>query len=142
VVDLDKIIRNPSAKHGGIFCLRQWVVILLLASCSFSYSQAKLVITDAKKNFGFVKKGTLVKNEFEISNTGTAPLLLTGTDIACSCTTVDYSKSPVLPGQKTTVVVNFNTTTVYGRQDRIVYLLSNDPAGPHKLRYKGIVSKE
>lgn len=95
----------------------------------------------AKKNFGFVKRGTQVKNEFEITNTGNTPLLLTGVEIACSCTTVDFSKSPVLPGQKTIVTVNFNTTTVYGRQDRVVYINSNDPESPHKLRYKGTVSK-
>ena len=61
---------------------------------------------------------------------------------ACSCTTVDFPKQPLLPGQNARVIVSFNTQTVYGRQDRVVYLNSNDPKGPHKLRYKGTVSNK
>lgn len=101
--------------------------------------QAKLVISDAKKNFGFVKRGEIIRNDYEIKNAGNEPLLIKDVEIACSCTRVEFSKQPILPGEKTTVVVIFNTTTVYGRQDREVYLLSNDPKGPSKLRYKGVV---
>jgi hypothetical protein len=104
------------------------------------FAQPKMEITDAKKNYGFVKRGETIKNEFEITNTGNEPLIIKDVEIACSCTTVDYPKQPVLPGQKVKVIVNFNTTTVWGRQDRVVYLNSNDPKSPHKLRYKGIVS--
>ena len=105
-------------------------------------SQPKLEILEAKKNFGFVKRGELIKNEYEISNTGNQPLIISNTEIPCSCTTVDFPTQPILPGQKTKVIVNFNTATVYGRQDRVVYLISNDPEGPHKLRYKGTVSNK
>ena len=101
-----------------------------------------MLVTDAKRNFGFVKRGEVIKNEFEISNTGNQPLIISGAEIACSCTTVDFPKQPLLPGQKAKVTVIFNTATVYGRQDRVVYLNSNDPKGPHKLRYKGIVSNK
>ena len=99
-------------------------------------------IAEAKKNFGSVKRGEIIKNEYEITNTGNQPLLITGVEIACSCTTVDFPKQPVLPGQKTMVTVSFNTTTVWGRQDRVVLVNSNDPKGPYKLRYKGTVSKK
>ena len=95
---------------------------------------------EAKKNFGFVKRGEIIKNDYEICNTGTSPLIITDTEISCSCTTVDFPKQPILPGQKSKITLIFNTTTVYGRQDRIVYLNSNDPKSPHKLRYKGTVS--
>ena len=105
------------------------------------FSQPQMTIADAKKNFGYVERGTVIKNNYEITNTGNQPLLITGVEIACSCTSVDYSKEPVLPGQKTTIVVSFNTTTVYGRQDRVVLVSSNDPKGPYKLRYKGTVSR-
>lgn len=96
-------------------------------------------IKDAKKNFGLVKKGDVVKVEYEITNAGKSPLIITDCEISCSCTTVDFPKQPIAPGQKATVLIIFDTKTVYDRQDRTVNLISNDPSSPQKLRYKGIV---
>jgi len=134
------IFRNPLGFTKGIFYFRKFLLPLCLLLTANIFAQPKLEITEAKKNFGFVTRGEIIKNEYEISNTGNAPLIITDVEIACSCTTVDFPKQPILPGQKTKVLVSFNTTTVYGRQDRVVYLNSNDPKGPHKLRYKGTVS--
>ena len=134
------ILRNPLGFTKGIFYFRLVALFTLLFASLNNFSQAKMEITETKKNFGFVKRGEIIKNEFEISNSGNAPLLISDIEVACSCTTVDFSKQPILPGQKAKILVIFNTTTVYGRQDRVVYVTSNDPKGPHKLRYKGTVS--
>ena len=115
------------------------IALFLLASITVGYSQAKLEIKDSKKSFGFVKKGEVVKLNYEIFNAGTEPLLINNIEIGCSCTTVEYDKKPVLPLQSTTVTVIFDTKTVYDRQDRVVFLQSNDKKSPHKLRYKGVV---
>jgi len=136
---LPDIFRNPLGSAKGIFYLKEFIFSFLLLLSLKSTSQPKLEITEAKKDFGSVKRGELIKNTFEIRNTGNQPLLLTEAEVSCSCTTVDFPKQPILPGEKVTVLINFNTATVYGRQDRIVYLYSNDPKGRHKLRYKGNV---
>ncbi|MBL7918798.1 MAG: DUF1573 domain-containing protein [Bacteroidia bacterium] len=99
-------------------------------------------IKDAKKSFGFVKKGELVKLDYEITNSGKEPLIITDVEVSCSCTIVDFSKQPIAPGQTAKVTVNFDTKTVYDRQDRVVLLKSNDPNSPSKIRYKGIVLKK
>ncbi len=99
-------------------------------------------IKDAKKSFGFVKKGELVKLDYEITNAGKEPLIITDAEVSCSCTTVDFPKQPIATGQTTKVTVNFDTKTVYDRQDRVVLLKSNDPNSPAKIRYKGIVLKK
>lgn len=138
---LFNIFENPLGSTQGIFYFRKFVLFLCILFSLKGFSQAKLEITEDKKNFGSVKRGEIIKNEFEITNTGNAPLLIKEIEIACSCTTVDFSEKPVLPGQKTIILVIFNTTTTYGRQDRFVSVISNDPKGPHKLRYKGTVSK-
>lgn len=134
--------KNPLGIHPGVFYLR-WVFILGIVGLSQSLSaQAKMEITEAKKNFGTVKKGEVVKLNYEIKNTGNAPLIINEAEVSCSCTTVEYSEAPLLPGQTTKVTVSFNTKTVYERQDRIVYLHSNDPKSPAKIRYKGFVKTE
>ena len=140
VANSSQITKNPCVKTAGIFHFRLLALLLLVAFKGLS--QAKLIIAEPKKNFGFVQRGVVVKNEYDIRNAGNAPLIITDVEIACSCTTVDFPKQPLLPGQNARVIVSFNTQTVYGRQDRVVYLNSNDPKGPHKLRYKGTVSNK
>jgi hypothetical protein len=105
-------------------------------------SQPKMEVKNPKHNFGYVKRGALVSHKFEIENTGNSPLVISNAEVACSCTIVDFPKNPVIPGHKEIITVNFNTTSVWGRQDRLVYIVSNDPHSPSKLRFKAQVSFE
>jgi hypothetical protein len=118
-----------------VFCL------CLLAIQFVSYAQATLKVTDAKKNFGFVKKGEVVKITYTITNTGNQPLLITDAKVECSCTTVDFPKQPITPNQTSTITVNFDTKSVYDRQDRTVEIISNAKNSIQKIRFKGVVLK-
>ena len=115
------------------------LITFIVMSFKSLYSQAKLEIDDAKKNFGFVKKGEVVKLDYMIKNSGNEPLIITSVEIACSCTTVDYPKQPIAPGKSEKITIIFDTKTVYDRQDRVVFLKTNDNKGTTKLRYKGVV---
>ena len=123
---------NPTIKICGIF------FILFLFSNVLN-AQAKIEIVDAKKNFGFVKKGEIVKIIYEVKNIGNAPLLIDSVEVSCSCTTSEYNKKPILPNTTQSVTLIFNTTTTYDRQDRTALLHSNGSKIPIKLRYKGVV---
>ncbi len=103
-------------------------------------AQAGIKFTDPKKNFGFVKQGKMVEMKFELINTGNQPLIISDYKVECSCTSADLPKDPVLPKQKATVIVHFDTKTVYDRQDRTVEIISNAPT-PQKIRFKGVVLK-
>lgn len=98
--------------------------------------------SDAKKNFGFVKQGKVVELKYELTNTGDQPLLISDYKVECSCTTVDLPKAPILPKQKATIVVHFDTKTVYDRQDRGVEIISNAGKATQKIRFKGVVLKQ
>ena len=126
-------IKNPFS-FGRVFCL-----LCLLACSVFTKAQPTLSFKKYKENFGFVKKGEVVKMEFHFTNTGNQPLIITDAKVECSCTTVEFPKQPVAPNQSGVVVVLFDTKTVYDRQDRSVELLSN--AKPVKIRFKGVVLK-
>jgi hypothetical protein len=134
--------KNPLAKALGIFLFRNNLLLFLFVSSLQSLSQPRLEVVDAKKSFGFVKRGEVVKIEFDIINKGNEPLLINNAEVSCSCTSVDFPKQPILPNQQVKVIVNFDTKTVYDRQDRVVYLQSNDPKGSSKIRYKGIVLRK
>lgn len=126
-------IKNPFS-IGRVFCL-----FCLLVCTVVLKAQPKLSFKKQKENFGFVKKGEVVKIEFHFINTGNEPLIITETKVECSCTSVEFPKHPVAPNQSGLIVVLFDTKTVYDRQDRTVELLSN--VKPVKLRFKGVVLK-
>ncbi len=119
--------------------MKIYAVLLFLIVGSVSFSQSKIKFTDAKKNFGFVKKGEKVKLQYEFTNEGTQPLIISDAKTECSCTTVTWPKEPIAAGQKGNVEVVFDTTPTYDRQDRTVMVFSNALGSPHKIRYKGVV---
>lgn len=118
-----------------VFCL------CLLMIQVVSYAQANLKVADAKKSFGFVKKGEVVKIMYTFTNTGNQPLVITDTKAECSCTSIDFPKQPITPGQTNTITVSFDTKSVYDRQDRTVEIVSNAKNGVQKIRFKGVVLK-
>lgn len=126
-------IQNPFRISKGIFCF-----YLLLVSFAAT-AQPKAEWKTTKVEFKDVQRGEVLNFDFVVTNTGNAPLVLQEGEVSCSCTSVDYSSKPILPGQSATVTVVFNTKTVYGRQDRIVKFYSNASEKPVNLRYKGYV---
>lgn len=121
---------------------------LLLSAVVFCFSQdkkdtaAQIKFADAKYNFGFVREGELVHMEFKFENTGTEPLVIKEVKVTCGCTGVDFPKTPVKPGGKGIIKVNFDTNGKLDRQDRTVDVISNAAGSPHKLRFKGVVLKK
>jgi Protein of unknown function (DUF1573) len=115
--------------------------LCLFLISTIAISQASLKFTDTKKNFGFVKKGEVVRVEFTFTNTGSEPLIITDYKVECSCTSVEFPKQPIAPNKQGVVVVLFDTKSVYDRQDRIVEIISNAKNKIQKIRFKGVVIK-
>jgi hypothetical protein len=141
----DPILNNfktPPDFSPGVFYCRLSLLLFVLMLPLMSFAQAKLKVTEPKFHFGEIERGEIVKHNYEIINTGDQPLIITEAEVSCSCTSAEFPQQPVLPGQKAHVTLIFNTATVYGRQDRVLKIHSNDPSGPAKLRYKGTVSSK
>ena len=118
------------------------IIVLLLIGLSVQLSaQPQLKFTDAKQNFGFVKKGDQVKLTYQFTNTGNQALVITDAKAECSCTKVTWPKEPILPGKSSSIDVFFDTSPTYDRQDRIVEVFSNGVKSPQKIRFKGVVLK-
>ena len=130
--NLKLILKNPS-NFRGVFYLA-----LFLISYN-SFSQAILKFKDTKKNFGFIKKGEIVKIKFEFTNTGNEPLIILDSKTECSCTQIDFPKTPILPNAASFIIVIFDTKSAYDRQDRVVEIISNSKNKIQKIRFKGVV---
>ena len=126
------IFKNPSNFRGVFYFILFFITFL-------NSIQAQLNFKDAKKNFGFAKKGEVIKMIFDYTNIGNQPVFITNAEAECSCTTIEYSKKPIEPNQSGVITIFFDTKSVYDRQDRIVKIYSNFTT--QKLRFKGVVLK-
>lgn len=87
--------------------------------------QAVLAFDSDSYNFGTIKVGEIVEHEFTLVNTGEAPLIISNVQASCGCTTPDYSKTPIAPGEKGMVKVRFDSNGQMGNQHKIVTVTSN-----------------
>src|SRR6056297_2151535 len=85
-------------------------------------------------DFGKIISGERVAYGFKFSNTGNAPLLITGVRSGCGCTVGDYPKEPLLPGETGRIDVVFNSSGRTGAQSENVRVLTNATDKPVNLR--------
>ena len=89
--------------------------------------------------------GTIYQNadgtcQFEFTNTGKEPLILSRPKSSCGCTVPTWPKQPILPGKTDAVKVTYSTKRI-GPINKTVTIYSNASNSPVVLRIKGKVNK-
>ncbi len=81
---------------------------------------------DQKKiDMGTMKEDAVVKKEFTFTNTGNADLVILNAKGSCGCTIPEYSKTPIAPGAKGTILVTYTARNKVGPQKPIVTVNTN-----------------
>jgi hypothetical protein len=75
---------------------------------------------EEKHDFGKIPQGNPVTTVFEYTNTGTEPLILSDVKPTCGCTIADYTKTPVLKGDKGLIKITYNAAAAYPFNKTIV----------------------
>ncbi|UZD22834.1 DUF1573 domain-containing protein [Algoriphagus halophytocola] len=85
------------------------------------------VITFKEKSidFGDITQGDKVSHTFELTNSGTAPLVISNVAATCGCTVPSWPKEPVAPGKSAEIKVSFNSAGKMGKQNSVVRIYSN-----------------
>jgi hypothetical protein len=65
--------------------------------------------TDTTFQFGKIMDGETVSHEFEFTNTGKGDLVVNNVKASCGCTTPDWTKEPIKPGEKGMIKAVFNS---------------------------------
>jgi hypothetical protein len=61
-----------------------------------------------------------------IRNTGNEPLIITNVQVTCGCTTPKgWARDPIGPGQSGELTIAFNTAGKFGKQNKVVTIVSN-----------------
>lgn len=93
-------------------------------------AQPRLTVDARHFSFGNLGQGHQAIHRFKVTNTGNAPLLISGVKATCGCTSSLVGKPNLAPGEATEIEVAFNTTGLLGTHRKTVDVLSNDPANP------------
>ena len=81
-------------------------LFVFFTSVSLLLADAKIKFTTNTHDFGTIQeKDGDVTTRFEFTNTGDSPLLITRATATCGCTSPEYPKKPLRPGEKGEIVV-------------------------------------
>lgn len=77
-------------------------------------------------DFGDIVQGDKVEHTFKFRNTGTEQLIITNVQVTCGCTTPKgWARDPIAPGQSGEITVAFNSLGKFGKQNKVVTVVSN-----------------
>ncbi|WP_262246330.1 DUF1573 domain-containing protein [Parapedobacter soli] len=102
---------------------------------------AILEVTEDSFDFGVITEGKKVEHEFRFTNTGSSPLIISNVQASCGCTTPEYSKNPIAPGDEGLVKVVFNSAGQVGKQHKVITVTSNAVSPNTLLHLRGEVKK-
>ncbi len=91
-------------------------------------------------DFGTIPQGTPVEHKFEFTNAGKEPIIISNVQKTCGCTVTDWTKEPVMPGQKGFVSAQYNAAKE-GPFTKAITVQSDAKTTSVKLYFKGTVQK-
>ena len=109
---------------------------LVVQEAEFSFAQK------TSHKFEKTKAGPTLSHEFKFTNSGDAPLIITDYKVACKCTRAIFKKEPIMPGETSSIHIEFDTEGKIGWQDRVIEIYSNAKKSPLKLRIKVMVETD
>lgn len=123
--------------------VKRMLLIVLIASVFPVYGQfgdsfPVLTFDVDTADFGTVNEGDTVRFDFWFTNTGTRDLIIKQAWPACGCTTPVFTNSPVKPGERGVIHVEFHSKGWGGQTvvKEIIVLLVNGPENTAKFKAK------
>lgn len=124
-----------------IILLFGFVSILFSVAINAQSKKAAISFNEMSFNFGDVQESSgLQVHKFEFTNTGGEPLIVQNVSTSCGCTTPDWTKEPVMPGQKGYVSAAYNPAGRPGQFEKYITVQSNAEPAMVKLTINGNVA--
>ena len=122
-------------------------LIFILAASLYSYAQVAKTISGAviawdksTHDFGDVFQGDKVEHTFRFTNTGNKDLVITNIEVTCGCTIPKgWPRDPIMPGSRGELQVQFDSSGKFGRQNKVVTVVSNSRYGNSQITFSANV---
>lgn len=121
-----------------------FISMFLLSYCLGSAqnnSDPKAIIEfeSLEHDFGKIYDGKPSSHEFVFTNKGKVPLVLSNVQPACGCTTPEWPREPIMPGEKAKIKAIYNAGSYRGAFSKGITVQSNSANGSVQLIIKGSV---
>ena len=116
-----------------VLCILSLVVSVGLSAQEFKFEKELI-------NYGKIKKGDDGKRIFEFTNIGNAPLIIKEVKTSCDCAVPEKPEKPIMPGEKATLTVAYDTSKTGGFSKEII-IFSNAKEPIKRIKIKGYISK-
>lgn len=91
-------------------------------------------------DFGTIEEGTIIDGSFKVTNKGKVDLIISHVQPSCGCTTPDWTKDPIKPGETGEIKFSFNSNGRVGKQNKSITVSSNAEKVQEIIRLKGTVT--
>lgn len=100
-----------------------------------------IAFSETDHSFGDIKKGEKVEHIYEVTNTGTNPLIISNVKPGCGCTVPDFTKEPILPGKKGKITLHFDSTNFDGAVSKAADVFVNVEKAPVRLTFTANITQ-
>ncbi len=95
--------------------------------------------SDTLVDIGRIKAGEVVEYKAAIENRGNEPLVITGIETSCGCTSVEYERAPIEPGERGAFSFRFDSSGMWGMQMKLIEIRTSAGAAPYKIMVRAEV---
>ena len=100
-----------------------------------------VAISEDTFDFGVIKKGDVKSHTYEITNTGTNPLIISEVKPGCGCTVPEFTKEPILPGKKGEITLKFSSENFDGVVHKTADVYANVAKAPITINFTADIKK-
>lgn len=120
-------------------------IFTISVSCQSTTSENKeaskapvIKFESVEHDYGTMEKGANGDCEFEFTNEGEEPLILSDVRSSCGCTIPSWPQQPIKKGEKAKIKVHYDTQRI-GSFGKSITVNSNASNTPVVLKIKGVV---
>lgn len=107
-----------------------------------SAEEPKFEFEEMNWDFGEINEGDRVEHTFKFKNVGNDDLVISNVTSSCGCTSPDWPRKPIKPGEESKIIVEFNSQGKSGVVTKDVNIFANTVPTKTVLKIKTIVNKE
>ena len=123
--------------------MKRFLKILVIALFTLSYGvlTAQIKFEQISHDFGAIaEEGGSVECIFTFRNTLSKPVVIVSAESSCGCTKAEFSRKPVMPGEKSSIKVVFNPMNYPGPFARKISIVTSEGALKENLLITGKVT--